>query len=402
MLLFVVVLIPISFTDPKNKQAMFCLSLVVGALSVPELPPAYSLILKWNRPGGYEYIHQEAVDLTNQKFADSTLVNNTITERTILLPDKTHGGTGLSYIYDTREKTCVETDISGEKVSGPIRTFPDMKNETTEVVQGILCDKWTKDLGSYNVAVWFTHDGNVPVQTYNSDDEAKGAIVKGIKEIRCYFPGVEWDSFAIPAACKQSDRYNTAKEVVLRDVPTVPPKIPNKVQYKISWTSEIQGRTYQYAHFQYYDIDNQMHRDNQLENSCNIVATTLELPDSAHEAFHYDDKTLDCETYPFTARINQFIQVYPDMVYEKTETVDGLLCNKWTKKFPISKNQTEPYEVAVWFTTDGLTPVRTFSSIDNETHAATDGYRRISYYSTNVTKSDFTIPDGCKNTTKSD
>jgi len=381
------------------------LSALTLALAVPHLPSKYSLILKWNRPGGYEYMHQEAYDLDNQKLSDDTLVNNTVVTRTIELPDKTHGGTGYSYIYDTKKKTCIETDISGEKISGAIRIFDDMKNETTEVVQGQLCDKWTKDLGSYNIAVWFLHNGNVPVQMYNSDAKAKGAVVGGIKEIRCYFPGVEWDSFNVPTACKHAAEAKE-KEASFRQTKAIaapsPPvdAIKGKVQYKISWEANIQGRTYEYAHFQYYDLDKQKHRDNQLENGCNLVATTVELPGTG-EAYHYDDKTLDCEVYPFEAKINQFIQVYPDMVLEKTEDVDGVMCNKWTKTFPKSPSQPEPYIVAVWFTQDGTTPVRTFSSIDNETHAATDGYRRISYFSKNVTDSDFAVPTGCKNSTKS-
>lgn len=373
---------------------MLFASLLAGVLAVPSLPEKYSLILKWERPGGYEYMHQEAYDLTNQKLADSTLENNTVVERTIELPDKTHGGTGKSYIYNTKKKTCVETDISGEKISGSIRTFPTMVNETTEVVQGLLCDKWSQNLGSYNVSVWFTHNGNVPVQMYNSDDEAKGAIVGGIKQIRCYFPGVEWNSFTIPAACPQA-KEQMSKQVAVKQEAPVLPKLSGKVQYKISWQSVIQGRTYDYAHFQYYDLDKQMHRDNQLENGCNIVATTVELPNTG-EAYHYDDKTLDCESYPFKAIISQFIEVYPDMALEKTEEVDGVLCNKWTKNFPKSPNQTEPFVVSVWFTTDGTTPVRTYSSIDNETHAATNGYRRISYFSKNVSDTDFAVPDGCK------
>jgi len=58
--------------------------LLTGALAVPTLPQKYSLILKWNRPGGYEYMHQEAFDLTNQKLSDSQLENNTVVTRTMI------------------------------------------------------------------------------------------------------------------------------------------------------------------------------------------------------------------------------------------------------------------------------------------------------------------------------
>jgi hypothetical protein len=125
--------------------------------------------LTWRSPQGHEYNHEEAYDLDNQKWSDSVIENNSVTTRTLELPTTT----GKSYIYDPLKKSCIETDIKGVVISGAIRMFPDMKNETTEVVEGVLCDKWTKDLGNYNVAVWFTHNGLVPVQMYNSDDEAK-------------------------------------------------------------------------------------------------------------------------------------------------------------------------------------------------------------------------------------
>ena len=112
--------------------------------NVPDLPPAYSMVLKWNTPAGYEYIHQLAYDKTANKLSDNAIVNNSVATRTLEDPS----GTGYSYIYNTKRKTCVETDIKGETVGAGVRTFPDMKNASTEVVNGVLCDKWTKDLGS--------------------------------------------------------------------------------------------------------------------------------------------------------------------------------------------------------------------------------------------------------------
>jgi hypothetical protein len=50
---------------------------------------------------------------------------------------------------------------------------------------------------SDDVAVWFTHDGSIPVQLYNSDDKAKGSITDGIKRVQCYNPGTSWDAFQV-------------------------------------------------------------------------------------------------------------------------------------------------------------------------------------------------------------
>ena len=53
---------------------------------------------------------------------------------------------------------------------------------------------------------------------------------------------------------------------------------------------------------------------------CKVVATTLELGGQGIDmAYHYDDVTLQCTTYPFTGLISQYILTYPDMELAATE-----------------------------------------------------------------------------------
>jgi hypothetical protein len=95
----------------------------------------------------------------------------------------------------------------------------------------------------------------------------QGAIVGGIKKIRCYTPSVSWDAFNIPADCPQyAEEQNNIQQqqekqlsIAKNSAPTVP-KLGNTMQYKIAWTSTVAGRTYDYLHFQYYDLENQRHR----------------------------------------------------------------------------------------------------------------------------------------------
>jgi hypothetical protein len=59
---------------------------------------------------------------------------------------------------------------------------------------------------------------------------------------------------------------------------------------------------------------------------CEVVATTLELGGQGIDmAYHYDDVTLQCTTYPFTGLISQYILTYPDMELAATELGKALL-----------------------------------------------------------------------------
>ena len=111
------------------------------------------------------------------------------------------------------------------------------------------------DLGSYNTAVWFSHDGGTPVQLYNSDDEAKGAITDGIKKVQCFTPGTAWDAFNIPPTCAPTTEVAAPVDTKALHQEQLKlgygvPVVPDVCSYKIEWASKIAGRTYDYAHFQ--------------------------------------------------------------------------------------------------------------------------------------------------------
>jgi len=378
-----------------TKTALIFAALVAVATCMPKMPPAYKAIIVWTTGAGYEYTDEEAFDIPNQRHSNKAIENNSVVSILVETPKSD----GMRYFDDIRLKTCQNTNIKGTVIGGIIPYYPAAKNETIEEVQGIFCDKWTMDLGSYTISVWFTHNGDVPVQMYNSNDEKTGAVLKGIKQIRCYFPGVDWDSFAIPAICTktpaQIEESRALQAVQAKTVPT----LPRTMSYYMSWASVQAGRTYQYAHYQYYNLDKQMHRDNQLEGGCNIVATTVELPKyaSGGEGFHYDDKTLECEEYPFTSTISGGILTFADMVLEKTEDVNGIEANKWTKTFaPYGKNP--GYNQSVWFTTgDSPIPLQIYNSIDVPPQGViSGGVKHITYFSDHVKDSIFAIPSGCK------
>jgi hypothetical protein len=376
------------------RVVSFYAFIVASAVAMPKMPPAYKLIIEWTSGGGYEYIDEEAFDLTNQKHSTKAIESNSVVSILVEQPKVD----GLRYFDDLKLKTCQKTNIKGTVLSGIIPYYPTAKNETTEVVQGINCDKWTMDLGTYTISVWFIHNGNTPVQMYNSNDEKTGAVKGGIKQIRCYFPGVDWDSFAIPAVCTKTPAQIAVSRALQAKQATVVPTLPRTMSYKMSWQSTQAGRSYQYAHYQYYNLDKQMHRDNQLEGSCNIVATTVELPKEATggEGYHYDDKTLECEKYPFTGIISDGILTYADSVLEKTESVNGVEANKWTKVFPpYGKNP--GYNQSVWFTTGtNPIPVQIYNSIDVPPMGVIDGgIKHITYFSDVVKDSIFAIPSGC-------
>ena len=75
--------------------------------------------------------------------------------------------------------------------------------------------------------------------------------------------------------------------------------------------------------------------------------------------------------------------------------MNGVKCNKWSKTFPPSPATPDPFTVAVWFTVKGSDPVQTYNSNDEKNNITVGGLKRISYYTTNVTLSDFNVPDGC-------
>jgi hypothetical protein len=72
-----------------------------------------------------------------------------------------------------------------------------------------------------------------------------------------------------------------------------------------------------------------------------------------------------------------------------------VLCNKWQKVFPPSPATPDGFSVAVWFTTHGATPVRLYNSHDEAMNTTVGGFKHISYFTTNVTLTDFTVPAGC-------
>ena len=99
------------------------------------------------------------------------------------------------------------------------------------------------------------------------------------------------------------------------------------------------------------------------------------------------------QVYKFDTPISTQIQLLPDMVLERSEVVNGVACNKWTKVF--DPNPDNYVVVSTWVTTDGLTPVQMFSSVDNSTGSATGGLKYITYFSPTVSDSDFIIPAAC-------
>jgi hypothetical protein len=229
-------------------------------------------------------------------------------------------------------------------------------------------------------------------------------VQKGIKKVQCFFAGNAWDAFAIPDQCKQSPAPLTGARIAdisadrhkqwSRGLLAVP-KVDQSCSYKIKWASTIAGREYSYAHYEYYDIVGQRHRDNQLGTLCSIVATTVELGGSKKEAFHYDGKTLECAKYPFTAVISQFILTYPSMQLKATEMANGVLCDKWAITFPPSPATPIAFTVAAWFKVNSSVPVKMYNSNDELNNITHGGFRYISYYSNSVADTDFAIPTGC-------
>jgi hypothetical protein len=228
--------------------------------------------------------------------------------------------------------------------------------------------------------------------------------------VQCFFAGNAWDAFAIPDQCKQSPAPLTGARIAdisadrhkqwSRGLLAVP-KVDQSCSYKIKWASTIAGREYSYAHYEYYDIKCQRHRDNQLDDMCSIVATTVELGGSKKEAYHYDGKTLECSKYPFTAPISQFILTYPQMNLAATEMANGVLCDKWALTFPPSPATAIALTVAVWFKVKSSVPVKLYNSNDELNNITHGGFRDISYYSDSVADNAFAVPTGCGSSSSS-
>ena len=87
--------------------------------------------------------------------------------------------------------------------------------------------------------------------------------------------------------------------------------LPTTYTYRSHLRSPLQPFALHLHARQYYDIPNQKHRDNQLTGDCAIVGTLLELGNDVKMAYHYDDKTLDCQKYPFTSTISQYVHSCP-------------------------------------------------------------------------------------------
>ena len=139
-----------------SKRMLPPLCFLALSAAMPQMPPQYKAIVRWTSgTGGYEYIDEEAFDLTAQKHCTKALENNTVVSILVEQPKVD----GMRYFYDTRLKTCQKTDIHGSTIGGLIPYYPTAKNETSETVDGIKCDKWTMDLGSYTISVWFSHNG---------------------------------------------------------------------------------------------------------------------------------------------------------------------------------------------------------------------------------------------------
>jgi hypothetical protein len=106
--------------------------------------PAYKAIIVWTTGAGhgYEYTDEEAFDIPNQRHSNKAIENNSVVS--ILL--ETPKSDGMRYFDDIRLKTCQKTNTKGTAIGGIIPYYPAAKNETSEEVQGIFCDKWTTEL----------------------------------------------------------------------------------------------------------------------------------------------------------------------------------------------------------------------------------------------------------------
>ena len=92
-----------------------------------------------------------------------------------------------------------------------------------------------------------------------------------------------------------------------------PPAMPGKYQLTLSWTRTVKGQpVYKYAHQRWYDLPNQLYRDDTLDadNLKTATDSTVEKPDIDHQLYDMDFLRKVCTNRVFVSRIDGFIQSY--------------------------------------------------------------------------------------------
>ena len=173
------------------------------------------------------------------------------------------------------------------------------------------------------------------------------------------------------------------------------PSVPDPHTMTISWTETVPSTkvVYNFAHNRAYDIKSQLYRDEELQNGKDLVQVTVERPSEDHKAYQADMQRSVCTNWTFTSLINGFVQTWPDMTLEKTETFDGTKCDKWTK---VLGNETDPWSYSVWFDVKTGFPVGVFNTDDAKGGAVDKGIKHITKFTTTVPKGTFDIPALCQ------
>jgi hypothetical protein len=295
-------------------------------------------------------------------------------------------GDGHAYSYDFQRDACEMWNFTS-KINGFPLVYPTLIHDGVHTVDGVASDKFTNTNDPtriYDYAVYFKKDSNVPIAVYNSDAEKQG-IVGGLHHITNFDTTVPDKTFEVKKEWSCTPK--AVEAVVLleaADATVSVPNMPSQYQMDITWSMKAGGKVYDYLHHRFYDVGNQLYRDDEHRGS-SVMSTVIENPGDGH-AYSYDFQRDACEMWNFTAKINGFPLVYPTLVHAGVQVVDGVKCDKFTN----TNDPTRIYDYAVFFKQGTNVPVAVYNS-DAAKQAIVGGMHHITNFDTNVPDKTFDV-----------
>jgi hypothetical protein len=170
-----------------------------------------------------------------------------------------------------------------------------------------------------------------------------------------------------------------------------PPPMPNAYSMTLSWTDLRTPVPTKYEHNRWYDLTNQLYRDDTIQNG-DATEVIIERPSLDQRKYDWDKVRGLCTNSTFQAKIDGFVPVFEGMT-EISEMVDGIKATKYTKNLL-------QYNVSVWFSKGDPkvadnTPLQVYNSYDAETKTHQYGLTKITKFNPTVDPAIFKLSEQC-------
>ena len=171
------------------------------------------------------------------------------------------------------------------------------------------------------------------------------------------------------------------------------PAMPGSYQLSLNWQqATADGKTYDFMHNRWYDITNQLYRDDTVLAG-SVTEKIIQRPTLDFCQYDYDIVRNICKNTTNAASIDGFVLFYGGMTSE-SDIVDGVQATKWSKAL-------YQYNISIWVASgdstvaDG-TPIQVYNSYDEQTGTHVGGLTHITSYNTTLDKDAFVLDAICE------